>query len=325
MRTLKGENVLITGGAGFIGSFLAERIFKENPAKVVVQDNLFLGKKRNMINLLKLKNFKFYKSSTANYNAVKNIIEKEKISVVFNLAVIPLPTSLEKPEWTFDENVKMTLNLCKLARLKKFKTLVHFSSSEVYGTALSELIDENHPLIPHTSYAASKAAADHIVTSYHYCFGIDAFTVRPFNNYGPRQNEKSYAGVIPLTIGRILKGESPVITGTGSQTRDFTFVRDTADSVVKLYSAENTAGKAFNIATDNEITIKELITKIMKIMKCDKEIIYKEKRPGDLQKHHADIALLKKTIKQSNPTDFEEGLIETINWYIENGEFSDNG
>lgn len=321
MRKLKGKNVLITGGAGFIGSFLAERIAKEKPAKLIIQDNLFLGRMRNLEAVKNLKGFKFYKSSTANYPSVKKIIEKEKIEVVFNLAVVPLPTCLVKPEWTFEENIKMTLNLCKLARLKKFKTLVHCSSSEVYGTALKKQMDENHPILPHTTYAASKAATDHLVNSYCNTYDIDAFIVRPFNNYGPRQNEKPYPAVVPFTIGRILKNKSPIINGDGKQTRDFTFVRDTADMIVKLYSANNTKGKAFNVATNNEITIKKLILVMMKLSNCKKRIIYAKKRPGDVERHKADISLLKKTIEIGKTTEFNKGLKETVNWYLKHGEF----
>lgn len=321
MRKLRGENVLVTGGAGFIGGFLVERIAKEKPAKLVVQDNLFLGRLRNLNNVKNYKGFKFYKSSTANYSALKKIIEKEKISVVFNLAVIPLPTSLVKPEWTFEQNVKMTLNLCKLARQKKFRTLVHYSSSEVYGTALTKTMDENHPLLPHTSYAASKAATDHLVNSYVDTYDIDAFIVRPFNNYGPRQNEKPFPAVIPLTLNRILYNKSPIINGNGSQTRDFTYVKDTADMTVKLYSAKNTKGKVFNVATNNEISIKKLITNMMKLTNCKKKIIYAKKRPGDVQRHKANISLLKKTIKIGKTTKFNDGLKETVSWYVKHGEF----
>ncbi len=321
MRKLKGKNVLITGGAGFIGGFLAERIAKENPAKLIIQDNLLLGRLRNLEEVKDRKGFRFYKSSTADYSALKKIIEKEKIDVVFNLAIVPITMCFAKPEWTFEENVKMTLNLCKLARLKKFKTLVHCSSSEVYGTALKKKMDENHPILPRTTYAASKAATDHLVNSYFNTYGIDVFIVRPFNNYGPRQNEKPYPAVIPLTMERILKNKSPIINGDGSQTRDFTFVKDTADMIVKLYSAKNTKGNVFNIAANNEVTIKNLILTMMKFANCKKNIIYAKKRPGDVERHRADITLLKKTIKIGKTTKFREGLKETVQWYIKHGEF----
>ncbi|MBL8121030.1 MAG: NAD-dependent epimerase/dehydratase family protein, partial [Anaerolineae bacterium] len=140
----------------------------------------------------------------------------------------------------FATNATGVLNLLELQRAGRFKTLCHFSTSEVYGTAVYEPMDEQHPRNPTTTYAAGKAAADMAVESYVRMFDVDAFIVRPFNNYGPRQNHKGMlAGIIPLTAWRLLNGIAPEIHGTGQQSRDFIYVSDTVDAVVKLYDVTN--------------------------------------------------------------------------------------
>jgi UDP-glucose 4-epimerase len=247
---------------------------------------------------------------------MKSIIKSEDIDVVFNLAVIPLLTSLEEPIWTWDENIKMTETICELAREKLFDTLIHFSSSEAYGSAKYYPMREDHPMNPTTPYAASKAAADLLVNSYVCTFGIDASIVRPFNNYGPRQNEGSYAGIIPIVIQKILSGKPPVIFGDGNQTRDFIFVGDVARAAIMAYKNIRTRKKAINIATGKEISINDLVRIIAKVMKYDGEIIHDEPRPGDVRQHWADISLAWNILGFEPNVGFEEGISDTVDWYI---------
>jgi UDP-glucose 4-epimerase len=314
---LKDKSVMVTGGAGFIGSYLVENLINEHPRDIIVVDNMILGLEKNLnqakenFNTLKL-----YKKDAADFNEMKKIIEKNKIDVVFNLAILPLPASLVKPKETTDENIKIVTNLCELQRLGSFKTLIHFSSSEAYGSAKIVPMNENHPLNPTTPYAASKAAGDHIVLSYRETFNVDSAILRPFNNYGPRQNEKSYAGIIPLTIRRIMKGESPVIYGDGTQTRDYIFVEDTARMAIEIYKNNKTRGKVINIGSGSEISVLELINTIMEIMGCEKTIRYEEKRPGDVMRHLASIELAKKLLGFKPKTSFSEGMVKTVNWYV---------
>ena len=141
-------------------------------------------------------NLKILNQDCSNYEQMKSIIENEGIDVVFNLAVIPLPACLEKPAWTFKHNVDIAISLCELARNNIYDTLIHFSSSEGYGTSVYAPMDENHPLNGTTPYAASKASSDLLILSYCETFGIDASLIRPFNNYGPRQNNQSYASTL---------------------------------------------------------------------------------------------------------------------------------
>jgi UDP-glucose 4-epimerase len=316
---LKNKSILVTGGAGFIGSHLVDRLIKEEPENLVVADNFFLGKESNLRDgKISYKNIKIYKQDVGRYEEMKMLIEKENIEVIFNLAVVPLLSSLTKPRWTFEENVNITLSLCDLARNDYFKTLIHFSSSEVYGTSEYAPMDEKHPMNGTTPYAASKAASDQVIMAYFRTFGIDASIIRPFNNFGPRQNEGSYAGVIPLTIKRIMNGESPVICGDGNQTRDYLFVTDTVDAAIEIYNHKNTRSKAINIASGKEIRIRKIIEAIHDYLDCQKPIIYKKVRQGEVRRHIANISLAEDLIGFKPIVEFNDGLRKTINWYKEN-------
>lgn len=314
---LKDKSVLITGGAGFIGSHLVEDLVNEHPKEIIIVDNMALGVEKNLSNAKKrFSHLKLYKKDATDFHEMKKIFEINKIDVVFNLAIVPLPASLVKPKETTDDNIKMVTNFCELQRLELFKTLIHFSSSEAYGSAKIVPMDERHPLNPTTPYAASKAAGDHIVLSYYETFHTDSAIIRPFNNFGPRQNEKSYAGIIPLTIQRIVNGESPIIYGDGKQTRDYIYVKDTTRMAIEIYKNEETRGQVINIGSGSEISVIELIQKIMEIMRCDKEIRYEEKRPGDVMRHLASIELAKKLLGFKPQTSFSDGITKTIQWYL---------
>lgn len=314
--SLKNKTILVTGGAGFIGSHLVDAILLESPEKVIVLDNLFLGKLKNLENAFrKYENIEFKLIDITDYEMLLDVFNDAPIDVVFNLAITPLPTSLVKPRWSWNKNIQMTLNICEIARLDKFKTLIHFSSSEAYGTLILNPMPESHPLYPHTPYAASKAATDHLVFSYYKTFGIDQSILRPYNNYGPRQNEKFYAGVIPLTIKRILSGESPIIHGDGLQTRDFIYVTETARAAIDIYNNTKTRGLVLNIGTGKETTIKEYIEEIARQLNYSGEIIYTDPRLGDVRRHKGDITLAKEIIGFEPKVSLEEGIKLTIDWY----------
>lgn len=296
-----------------------DRIIKEEPENLVVVDNFFLGKQRNLKSAKeKYPGLKIEYRDASDINVMRGILEMESIDVVFNLAVIPLLTSHDEPKMTWDVNVNTTMVLCELLRKNHYSTLIHFSSSEAYGTAEKIPMDEEHPLNPTTPYAASKAAGDHLVTSFHKTFGIDASIIRPFNNYGPRQNEGSYAGVIPITIKRILKDLPPIVYGDGEQTRDYIFVANTAEAATDIYKHKNTRGKILNIAGGAELTVNKIITTIAELLGYNKPFIYEPERLADVRRHRADISLAKKLIDFEPRISFEEGIKETVEWYKNN-------
>jgi UDP-glucose 4-epimerase len=318
---LTGKNVLITGGAGFIGSHLVDRLIREEPAKVVVVDSFFLGHEDNLIPARKaFPLLKIYRMDAADLAAMYQLVNSEKIEVVFNLAVIPLPTSLEHPAWTVETNIGIATTFCELARWNCIATLVHCSSSEAYGTADYIPMNETHPNHPSTPYAASKAAADQLVLSYQLTFNIDTAVVRPFNTFGPRQNPGVYAGIIPIVVQRVRSGEPVEIFGDGEQTRDFIFVRDVADAFVRVYEQEATRGKEINIATGRETSINELVTKLLRVMgAANHPIVHSAWRPGDVHRHCGDITLAKELIGLESKPITDESLKETIEWYLRSG------
>lgn len=316
---LNNKSVLVAGGAGFIGSHLVDKLILEKPDNLVVVDSFFLGKKENLNDAMEnYPNLKILNQDCSNYEEMKSIMEKEGIDVVFNLAVIPLPACLEKPAWTFKHNVEIATSLCELARNDIFDTLIHFSSSESYGTSIYAPMDENHPLNGTTPYAASKASSDLLILSYCETFGVDASLIRPFNNYGPRQNDQSYAGVIPLTIKRILQGEAPVIYGNGEQTRDYLYVTDTANAAINVYKTVKTRSKVLNVASGKEVSIKYLVTSIANHLGCENKIIYEPPRIGDVKRHIANIYFAEDLIHFKPEVTFDDGLKKTIDWYKSN-------
>ena len=315
--TIKGSRILVTGGAGFIGSHLVDRLVNEGAREIIVIDNMFLGNEANLLHAGKQGNVTLYKDDAEIKSSLEYIFSRYSIDIVFNAATKALNYSFVNPSNAFSTNVNVILNLLDFQRKKAFSTLCHFSTSEVYGTAEYEPMDEKHPTNPTTTYAAGKAAADIAVQSYVKMFDLDAFIVRPFNNYGPRQNSEGYlAGVIPITARRILNGEQPEIHGTGDQTRDFIYVLDTVDAIISLYDRME-RGKSVNISTDGQIAIKNVIFKIMDILGYHGEIIYKDERKADVECHNASNAKIKSMIDY-RLTPFEQGLDETLAWYREN-------
>jgi UDP-glucose 4-epimerase len=310
---IKNSTVLVTGGAGFIGSHLVDRLQVEGAKQVIVIDNLFLGDKGNLSSALAKGAF-LYTEDAENENILAEIFKKHTIDIVFNCATKALNYSFLNPSDAFMTNVLVIKNLLELQRKKAFHTLCHFSSSEAYGTALYEPMDEHHPFMPTTTYAAGKAAADMVLMSYVSMFNIDSFIVRPFNNYGPRQNYRGeLASVIPKNIIKLLGNHSPEIHGTGLQSRDFIYVEDTVDAVIRVYD-KMPPGESVNISSDGQITIKALVEKIASLMKYHGPFLIKQGRKADVHHHNGCKRKLRSMVRCQH-TSLEEGLIKTIQWY----------
>lgn len=313
-RKISGETILVTGGAGFIGSHLVDRLLAEGAAHVVVIDNLFVGSEDNLEQALDSGKLTFYRDDAEFASSLEYIFSRHPISTVFNCATKALNYSFLNPENAYATNVNVVLNLLQLQRSGRFQTLCHFSTSEVYGTAVYEPMDERHPRNPTTTYAAGKAAADLAVESYVRMFDVDAYIVRPFNNYGPRQNHRGVlAGIIPITAARILGGGIPEIHGTGQQSRDFIYVFDTIDAVINLHKVLP-RGDSVNISTDNVLTVENLVGRIIGYFGYSGDVLRMPGRKADVLHHVASNEKIR-TLIDYQLTPFDQGLANTLEWY----------
>jgi UDP-glucose 4-epimerase len=326
-RTVEGKHVLVTGGAGFIGSHLVDLLIMEGVGQLTVIDNFFLGTPSNLAQAQsRMPAIRFLHIDASDNQAVREAFTQiDEVDVVFSLAVIPLPTSLERPQFCFETNVLITSILCELLREGRFGKLVHFSSSEAYGSARTVPMSEDHPLEPLTPYAASKAASDHLVRTYAATFGVDALVVRPFNNYGPRQNDQQYAGIVPTLLRCAFEGRVFTLFGDGQQTRDYIYATDTARAALQLYQCPEARGRVVNIGSGQEISIIALKTKIEHILGRSIPTEHRHPRPGDVRRHQADITLLKSLVSFEPQVSIDEGLVKTVEFYRQRNETTMTG
>lgn len=308
--------VCVVGGAGFVGSHVVDSLVEAGHEPVVV-DNFFLGKMSNLP-----KDIKVYREDATKPIIMRAILRNENIDTVINLAMKNLPVSFVDPEGAYMEGVDICATLAYLLREKVYTRLIHFSSSECYGTAIYVPMDEKHPTNPQTPYSAGKLAADHLLLSYHYMFNLDVAIVRPFNFVGPRQNWGMYAAVVPQTIRRLLAGEKPFIEWDGHQTRDFTYVKDVTSYIPLLLKDEhfgNFRGKIVNFGQGKETTIKEVVDAICKEFDYPLDKIeYRPMRVGDVRRHCSDVSLAKKLIGYEPKISLKEAIHKTVEWFKQN-------
>jgi UDP-glucose 4-epimerase len=313
---LEKKNILITGGAGFIGSHLVDALVPFN--QVTVVDNLSSGKLENIRHHLKRDNFTFVQGDITDLDEVRKLIKHHQ--VVFHLAVQCLRVSLSDPYLVHHVNATGSLNICQAALEEKVERFIYISSSEVYGTAKTSPMSENHTLEPTTPYGASKLAGEAYARSYFLSFGLPAIVVRPFNSYGPREHSEGPSGeVIPRFVLRVMDGKPPIIFGDGKQTRDFTYVNDIVQGMILAGESEKLIGDTVNIAAGKEVSINEIAHIILKMLKVENKIspVYMGARPGDVRRHFADISKARDILGFQAPTGIESGLQKYIEWIKE--------
>ena len=312
------SKILITGATGFIGSHLAELCIQEG-YDVVAFDRYNPNNYWGWLEESRYKdNMKVILGDVRDYDSVSKAMEG--CDVVFHLAaLIGIPYSYVSPLAYIRTNVEGTYNVLEAAKNLGLEQVLVTSTSETYGTAQYVPIDEKHPLVSQSPYAASKIAADQLSLSYYRSFDLPVKIVRPFNTYGPRQSARA---VIPTIISQLLNGNSEIKLGNITPTRDLTFVKDICNGFIEIYKSEKLIGEITNIGMNEEISIGGLAEKIAKIMnkKCKIILVKKRTRPDGsevVQLMCDNSKLLKHTSWKPNYS-LESGLIETISWFESN-------
>ena len=315
------KRILITGGAGFIGSHLTADLVK-NGFPVKIMDDFSTGSVNNILELFNYKNFKMIRGSVTD----KELLTKatSDVDVIFHLAAqVHVDRSIIEPRRTFEVNTLGTLNVLDAALENNIELVAYASTSEVYGSAKYTPMDEDHPLNPASPYAASKAAADRLCFSYFNTYKLPVVIVRCFNTYGPRQKNTGYAAAIPKFLRRVLAHLPPIIYGDGLQTRDYMYVKDAVRAYkLILNSYENVLGQAINFGTGQEITILNLSKVITELSGNNFAPVHTSPRAGEVKRLCADITRAKKTLGFEPQYTIKEGLQEFARWY-EEGRFDE--
>jgi UDP-glucose 4-epimerase len=306
-------SILVTGGAGFIGSHLTDQLLSMNH-HVTVLDNLRNGKLVNLSEAEKYKGFKFIEGDILNKDMCNDITKG--VDVVYHLACLGVRHSLHSPFENHRVNAEGSLNMLEASCKNKVRRFFYISTSEIYGDIKEFPISENGIALPKTVYGASKLAGENYAYSYHKCFDMNTTVLRIFNNYGPRAHYEGDAGeIIPRSIVNLLYGKSPIIFGDGSITRDFFFVKDTAKALAQLLSINNIQGETINIGTGEEITMKQLLEKIIELMQIELKINYMDDRPADVPRLWVNPTKFNRITGFKSSYPFENGLMETIEYY----------
>lgn len=307
--------ILVTGGAGFIGSHLCDKYAKEGHT-VLCLDNFMSGDLRNIRHLLDYRNFKLVKGDIRDFGLLEKVMLD--IDVVFHLAAqIHVDRSYIEPKLTYDVNVMGTQNILEVARIHDAKRIIYASTSEVYGSALQVPIDENHPLNAPHPYGASKIAADRMCYAYMHTYGMNISTLRFFNIFGPRQRDFGYGGVISIFTRRVLSGTPPIIYGDGTQTRDYTYIEDAIRAYDLVLNYTKPITGPINFGTGKEVTILDLASKIIDLCgkKGDIKPVHVVPRIGEVERLIADATKTKTLLGWEPKFSLEEGLNRFIQWY----------
>ncbi|NYE56951.1 SDR family oxidoreductase [Carboxydothermus ferrireducens] len=303
---------LVTGGAGFIGSHIVERLVRDG-AEVVVLDDLSSGKEENLSEVLD--KITFIKGDVRDLDLLRNIVED--VDYIFHeAAMASVPASIDDPLKCHEVNVTGTINVLLAAKENGVKRVVYAASSAVYGN--NETLPKKEDMYPEplSPYAVSKYAGELYLQVFTRIYGIEAVGLRYFNVYGPKQDPNSqYAAVIPKFIDALLKGMPPTIYGDGLQTRDFIFIDDVVEANMLALTARGASGKVFNIACGERITLNRLYKVIKEIIGVDIEPVYAEARVGDVRDSLADISLARNILGFEPKVSLEEGLKKTVEWH----------
>ncbi len=314
------SKILVTGGAGFIGSNLVEKLLKDERISLVrVLDDFSTGSKKNIEEFSTYTKFDFIEGDIRNYDTC--IKACEGINRISHQAALgSVPRSIKDPLTTNNVNITGTLNIFTAAKEAGIKRIVYAASSSTYGDHpdLPKVEDKTgNPLSP---YAVTKLVNELYAKVYANLYGLELIGLRYFNIFGPRQNPQGpYAAVIPLFINALLKNDSPVINGDGSHSRDFTFVANAVQANIKALFTdnENAVNQVYNIACGEQTSLLQLFEKLRTEAGTDLQPIFGPERKGDVKHSLADISKAKELLNYNVAVSIEEGLKETFNWYKE--------
>jgi nucleoside-diphosphate-sugar epimerase len=301
---------LVTGGAGFIGSHLAEELVRRGH-RVRVVDSLITGKRRNLDHIPSIE---FHEGDLAEPGVAERAVQG--MDYVLHQAAIPsVPRSITDPATSNRANITGSVNILVAARDAGVKRLVYAGSSSAYGN--TPTLPKREDMVPNplSPYALQKLVAEQYCQMFTKLYGFETVTIRYFNVFGPRQDPGSpYSGVISLFATALLEGRQPIIYGDGEQTRDFTYVANVVDGVLRACDASKAAGEVINVATGGRISLNELLRVMNQIVGINLQAIYKEERAGDVKDSQADISKAKALLGYEPIISLEEGLKNTLEW-----------
>ena len=304
--------ILITGGAGFVGSHLCDTYTKKGDT-VLCLDNFLNGNLTNIRHLLTHRNFKLINGDIRDYDLLEKLM-RDVDAVVHLAAQIHVDRSIIEPRLTYDINVLGTQNVLEVARIYDVEKVVHASTSEVYGSAEYAPMDEDHPLNAPHPYGASKIAADRMCYAYIETYGMNVCIMRPFNLYGPRQRDSGYGGAISIFTKRVLSGMPPIIYGDGTQTRDYTYIDDIVRAYDLILNHPTPIREPVNFGTGTDVRILDLANRIIELCGRDFAPVHVEERPGEVTRLVADISRARALGWEPQFT-IEDGLARFIDWY----------
>jgi UDP-glucose 4-epimerase len=305
--TLDSRRALVTGGAGFIGSHLVDRLMKEG-YEVVVLDNLSTGKIENVQCHLGGQSFHLVKGDVRNSQDVRKAVKD--VDFIFHLAaIVNVALSIGDPLFVNDVNVRGTLKLLEASLEENIHRFVYISSCAVYGEARYLPINEEHPTTPLSPYGISKLTAEHYCRIIHKIHGLETVCLRFFNVYGPRQPAGPYSGVIARFVSRLRQGKPPIVYGDGEQTRDFIYVNDAVEASMLVLQSPCCAGEVINVGTEEPTTINKLANNLIELRsRFNVKPVYRAPRKGDIRNSYADISKAEKMIGYKPRITLREGL-----------------
>lgn len=314
---IENKKVVVTGGAGFIGSHVVDALVARGN-DVLIVDDFSTGSEQNICHHEGNPRVRVIRADIRNINAMFQAMQGA--DVVFHLAVACLRVSLYDPQSVHEVNATGTLNVCRAAFENNIQRFIYVSSSEAYGSASRVPMTEDHPLDPTTVYGASKLAGEAYVRAFWHTYRFPVIVVRPFNTYGPREHYEGASGeVIPRFVLRVMADLPPVIFGDGEQKRDFTWVLDTAQGIVMAGECDALVGDYVNIARGEEVAIREVCDIVRDALgRRDLEPIHMpEGRPGDVYRHFADISKARQLLGFEPAVGMREGIERYITWVQE--------